>query len=95
MGDGNPDTWRRILDHFRSLAPTVIVPGHGVVAKAQALDEMAIYHATLVDTVQAALHSGMSKTEIGTLAMPELYETWADGEVFGWNLTALYEKFSA
>ena len=100
MGDGNPDTWRRILDHFRTLEPAVLAPGHGaptrnMVATVRAIDAMAVYHATMVDTVQGAIHSGMSKTDIGSLAIPELYETWADGEVFGWNLTALYEKFSA
>ncbi len=97
MGDGDPDTWRRILEHLRTLELTAIAPGHGAptrnpLATARAIDALAVYHAMMVDTVQAAVHSGMSKTEVGSLAIPELYESWADSEVFGWNLTALYEK---
>jgi cyclase len=48
-GDGDPRHWLTILDRIAELGPEIVVPGHGPVADAGALDPLREYLAGLAD----------------------------------------------
>jgi cyclase len=78
VGHGNVPDWLRILDGLEELDACVIVPGHGPVTGAGAVDEVRAY---LADLLEAA---ATDEPEL-----PERYRSWTQGSVFERNVDAV------
>ena len=95
MGHGNPDHWISTLDRMVSLGVRTVVPGHGPVGPVEAIQPMQHYLRDVVQLVRDAVQAGKSKAEVQALKIPAAYGQWAGSEVFGWNMSTLYDKPSA
>ncbi len=95
MGDGNPDHWLSVLSQLEALNPRTIVPGHGPVSTIEAISSHRSYLQDIVRLVQEGVRAGMSKAQIEAIAIPTPYANWDGSKVFGWNMSALFDKMSS
>jgi cyclase len=94
MGHGSPDQWIGVLDRMVSLGARTVVPGHGPVGPAEAIQPVQRYLRDVAQLVRDAVQAGQSKAEVEALKIPAAYEKWAGSEGFGRNMSALYDRLS-
>jgi cyclase len=95
MGHGNPDRWISILDRMVTLGMRAVVPGHGPVGPAEAIQPVQRYLRDVEQLVRDAVQAGKSKAEVEALKIPAAFEQWAGTEYFGRSVSALYDTLSA
>ena len=84
--------WARTLREFATLAPTIIVPGHGDTSGAQVANNLAAYMETVHARVATLLAAGASPEHILEVYKPELltaHPTWDHPQLI--DLQLMYE----
>ncbi len=95
MGSGNPERWIGVLDRMASLGVRAVVPGHGPVGAADAIQAVQGYLRSISKLVWDAVQAGKSKAGVEALRIPAAYENLEGSEYFGQTVSALYDKLSA
>ena len=88
LPDGNPATWKEILQKLYEMDIRQIVPGHGPVGKARNLITMIDY----LEVVEDIAGKLTSREEIDSLAIPEPFAQWNLPNFFYNNLRFLYDQ---
>ncbi|MGI0070559.1 MAG: MBL fold metallo-hydrolase [Thermoplasmata archaeon] len=89
-GDGWPDRWRRILDRMRRLKVDRLLPGHGPIGRANAIDRARGYLADLERTVAGVTRRGGSAADVARLSIPERYRGLGFSMMYRENLLRTY-----
>ena len=92
LGGGDPDRMLQILDQVAKLDPKVLVPGHGPVGGADALQGMRQYIGTLDGLARKMVADGEPEANIDHMAMPEPYGDWLFAAFFPVNMHFLYQR---
>lgn len=88
MTDGNSQTWTHILERVGNLAPTTLVPGHGVVGNPNDLKVMQHYISTMSDIARDLMARGDLKAKDRT-ALPAPFDSWGFSPFVELNLEFL------
>ncbi|MEV7194321.1 MBL fold metallo-hydrolase [Streptomyces sp. NPDC093510] len=82
----------RTLEYLRTLAPRVIVGGHGPVCGPEAIDETEGYLRWLLRTAEGALAAGLAPLEAARQLGTHPYQQWTDPERLVGNLHRAYAE---
>ncbi len=92
LPDGDPDKIQSILAQVRELNPVILVPGHGPVGQASALDWNDRYIITLNALVNEAMQNGITEDAISMSPMPREYEHLMFPSFYPSNLKFLFQR---
>lgn len=80
-GDGNTESWIRVLTEFATLEPKIICPGHGEMADASLIQTQKRYFVELRQEIQKGIDAGKSLDDIKkTIDLP-FYKEWTGVDV--------------
>jgi cyclase len=95
LGDGWPDEWIRILGRMRRLRVAHLLPGHGPLGTATALERNRTYLLDVRRTVAEGRRRGATRAEILALPVPERYRRLRFSFMFPENLARTYRLATA
>jgi glyoxylase-like metal-dependent hydrolase (beta-lactamase superfamily II) len=81
VGDGDVRVWPKALARLRALNPETVIPGHGDVGDARAIEAMDGYMRDLLAAGQAAADMPAAGSVEGSPRVPEMPEAYRD---WGW-----------
>ena len=87
--------WIDACERVLELGPSVIVPGHGPLAEASAVEALRSYFEWLTGEARARFDSGMPVLEAALDIALDEYEAWSERERLAVNVQALYRDFGA
>jgi cyclase len=76
MGDANTASWIEVLGKAQGLAPEIVVPGHGALAKIDVLESQKHYFVELRKQVAALVKQGKGLEEAKTLVDIPAWKQW-------------------
>jgi glyoxylase-like metal-dependent hydrolase (beta-lactamase superfamily II) len=81
---GNPDETMKILQHWESLDPEFIVPGHGKFVKNDFLIKLKTYYESLISSLEELINQNISRKEIlSHPTLPDYFgkdrQNWVEG----------------
>jgi phosphoglycerate dehydrogenase-like enzyme/glyoxylase-like metal-dependent hydrolase (beta-lactamase superfamily II) len=76
MGDGDSESWIRVLSALQELKVAIVAPGHGPVAKRDLLETQKRWFVELRQQVGAGIAAGKTLQEIQQTIEIPFYETW-------------------
>ena len=91
LGGGDPDRILQILAQVSTLAPQVLVPGHGPVGGPDSMRAMSQYIQTLDGLARKMLADGVAEETIDKMAVPAPFEDWLFGSFFPGNMHFLFQ----
>jgi cyclase len=95
LADGDPDVVLRVLAEVKSLQPSIVVPGHGPVGRAEHLDILGGYIHCLNTLANAAIEQGLPEQDLATFAVPMEYQHFIFPMFFTSNLQFIYQRAKA
>lgn len=95
LGDGWPEEWIRILARMRRLRVDQLLPGHGAVGTAKALDVGHQYLREVTGIVRRAIARETPLRELARTPIPAKYRDWSFPSMFPGNLARTYRLASA
>ncbi len=87
--------WITACERVLELGPTTIVPGHGPLAEASAVEALRGYFEWLTQEARIRYDSGMSVLDAARDIDLGDYAGWSEGERLAVNVRALYRDFGA
>ena len=87
--------WITACERVLELGPTTIVPGHGPLAEASAVEALRDYFEWLTEEAKVRYDAGMSALEAARDIRLGDYVDWSEGERVAVNIQALYRDFGA
>jgi glyoxylase-like metal-dependent hydrolase (beta-lactamase superfamily II) len=93
LGGGDPDSFRQILDDVYSLAPELVVPGHGPVGSVEDVKAMSRYVSLLDELARKMVEAGEAEETIDAMPIPHPYEDWLLASFFPVNLHYYYQRW--
>lgn len=87
--------WITACERVLELGPTTIVPGHGPLAEASAVEALRGYFEWLTQEARIRYDAGMSALDAARDIQLGDYAGWSEGERLAVNVQALYRDFGA
>ncbi|HEX4864946.1 MAG TPA: MBL fold metallo-hydrolase [Acidimicrobiales bacterium] len=87
--------WIGACEKVLELGPAVIVPGHGPLAEASAVEALRSYFEWLTSEARARYDAGMPVLDAALDIALDEYESWTERERLAVNVQALYRDFGA
>lgn len=88
---GDPLNTFNLLEEMNGLEPEVVVPGHGDIGGAEALDDVRVYIQTLKDEVQRVVDGGGSEEDVMAIPIPGRFsDLIGEAMFYQRNLRGLY-----
>ena len=87
--------WITACERVLELGPTTIVPGHGPLAEASAVEALREYFEWLTEEARVRYDAGMTALDAARDIHLGDYVNWSEGERLAVNVRALYRDFGA
>jgi glyoxylase-like metal-dependent hydrolase (beta-lactamase superfamily II) len=95
MWEGPVENWIAACDHILTLAPRVVVPGHGPITDTGAVTNLRAYFSYVRDETRRRFDAGLGWKEAARDIDMREYRGWTDPERIVTNVFSLYRQWGA
>ena len=92
LGDGDPEEWKKILQHLMTSPVDRFVPGHGPISGKEELQPLHDYITDVQSVVNEGFKTGLPDSVILKAQVPDKYSEWWFGRFYFYNVRSLVRR---